>query len=103
MRGGKSLQNEKTSFQQGVQRSEGICPSKKGNRVFQEEATAGAKVYRYEGACATGGTVSGCDWLQGRLCVCVHKMCMCMCVYTYVCHMYGEGLGGVLRGRMGQL
>lgn len=45
---------QKTSFQQGVQRSVGICPSEKGNRVFQEAAAAGAKMCTYKGAYAFG-------------------------------------------------
>lgn len=84
------MQDEKTSFQQGVQRSEGVCPSKKGNRVFQEEAAAGAEVYRYEGACAVGGTVSGCDWLKGRLCVCTQNVCVHVCLYICVSYVWGR-------------
>ena len=45
---------QKTSFRQGVRRSVGICPSEKGNRMFQEEAAAGAKMCTYKGAYAFG-------------------------------------------------
>lgn len=68
--------------------------------MFQEEAAAGAKVCRYEAACATGGTVSGCDWLQSRLCV---HVCVCVQMYTVYVEEVGRGSemenGAALRGR----
>ena len=94
---------QKTSFQQGVQRSLGICPSEKGNRVFQEEAAAGAKMCTYKGAYAFGRQWIDMTGLRVD-CVCVStQMCMYMYVCTYLCHLCGEGLGGILRGRIGQL
>lgn len=92
---------QKASFQQGVQLLVGICPSEKGNRVFQEEAAGKRCTYKEHMLLET---VNGCDWFGGQtvcVCVCVYKMCMYTCLYICGCHIC-EKIRGVLERRMGK-